>query len=127
MPSKGAFCFCGKLCIISFTYLIEMQYISKSAATSSLVFTTIRDHPDVDLYQYYCFVMTDAKSNTEYMLFVQDQSVSTANYQHFIVTGSTIDLTLDMYNYKLYAATGMTNNDILYNNILEPGIIKLIG
>ena len=102
-----------------------MYYISKSAATSSLVCTLVRDLPFTDLTQYYAFVLFDINNQQDHIIMTQDRSDVVNNFQHFIITGSTIQLALGNYNYKLYSASGSTESDIDYSTILQPGTIKI--
>lgn len=102
-----------------------MYVISLSAATSTLIATIIRDQPYVSLYQNYFFKVRNEEIAQDAFLGVQDTSPSIADYQLFVVTGSTVALPKGDYPYKLYTASGATQADIIYTNILEQGTIRI--
>ena len=102
-----------------------MFIVSKSATTSNVICTLVRDHLDEELVQYYGIRIRNSQNNQYTDLPLVDVSVSYANYQLFVFSGSSMPI--GQHEYSLHPSTGSTTNDINHSITLQTGIINIIG
>jgi len=87
-----------------------MYQISYSSATSILITYSVRDNPRRTLYPHYAFIIWNEQNLSDVTLMCEDVSTDPEFYQHFDVSGSTVQLALGTYTYKLNTWTSRLQN-----------------